>query len=357
MDSMIDTWGYYNRECTSFVAWRLHSRNNFEMPWAIGNAGNWGSWANSRGYSVNMNPAVGSVAWFSNHVAWVEAVNGNYVTIEEYNNPAGTGNWSQRTIAANSVSGYIHFKDLGSAAGLTYLGTDHLEPGQIMGTGQYILSGNVLYLLVLQADGNLVLYGNGFRVLWASNTAGSGAAYAVMQADGNLVLYRANWTAVWSTRTAGHGNSKLYMQEDGNVVIYTSSWAPTWNSMTGGSPARIALQSDRLVSGPYYVTNDYYWRSSGGRYALLFQEDGNLVLYGPGYHVIWASGTSGSGAAHATYQSDGNFVLYTDSWKPVWATYTFSQSPSFLIVQDDGNLVIYADSGQALWASKTAGKI
>jgi hypothetical protein len=28
-DSLIDPWRFYNRECTSFVAWRLNSRNRF----------------------------------------------------------------------------------------------------------------------------------------------------------------------------------------------------------------------------------------------------------------------------------------------------------------------------------------
>ena len=112
-DSMVDTWGYYNRECTSFVAWRLHSRNGFEMPWAIGNADAWGGWAASHGYAVNSTPAVGSVAWFaSGHVTWVERVNANNtVTIEEYNYDYN-GDYNERTIADSTVSGFIHFKDI-----------------------------------------------------------------------------------------------------------------------------------------------------------------------------------------------------------------------------------------------------
>src|SRR5690349_9633 len=31
-DSRLDPWREYNRECTSWVAWALHSRNGFEMP-------------------------------------------------------------------------------------------------------------------------------------------------------------------------------------------------------------------------------------------------------------------------------------------------------------------------------------
>jgi len=61
-----------------------------------------------------MTPAPGAVAWWSsNHVAWVKSVNNNgTVTIEEYNVPAGSGNYNERTIAVGAVSGYIHFKDI-----------------------------------------------------------------------------------------------------------------------------------------------------------------------------------------------------------------------------------------------------
>src|SRR3954451_11540178 len=53
-DATLDSWGYYNRECTSFVAWRLHARNGFEMPHAIGDAATWGGWAGAHGYAVDM---------------------------------------------------------------------------------------------------------------------------------------------------------------------------------------------------------------------------------------------------------------------------------------------------------------
>src|SRR2546429_1057885 len=120
-NTLIDPWKEYNRECTSFVAWRLHSRNRFEMPFNDVASG-WKADASGRGYVVNMTPALGAVAWFydtvnypSGHVAWVESVSSGNVTIEEYNF-LNTHNWHERTIAANSVSGYIHFKDLGSSS-------------------------------------------------------------------------------------------------------------------------------------------------------------------------------------------------------------------------------------------------
>ena len=70
-----------------------------------------------------MNPAVGSIAWFSagvngaghmGHVAWVAEVRGDQVTIEEYNYDAGQGpeKYHKRSFHKSQVSGYIHFKDL-----------------------------------------------------------------------------------------------------------------------------------------------------------------------------------------------------------------------------------------------------
>ncbi len=114
-DSMFDTWGEYNRECTSFAAWRLHSRNGFEMPFHA-NANNWGAKAKALGYTVNKVPAVGSIAYWNTatrmHVAWVEQVNPNStVEIEEYNIGA-TGKYDEATIATSSPTGYIHFRDL-----------------------------------------------------------------------------------------------------------------------------------------------------------------------------------------------------------------------------------------------------
>ncbi|MEX2783810.1 GBS Bsp-like repeat-containing protein [Streptococcus sp. H49] len=121
-DTIIDPWRLYNRECTSFTAYRLSSVNKFELPGAYGNGGQWGSRAKQEGYRVDMNPAKGSVAWLDDggygHVAWVSNVIGNNVEIEEYNY-----NWNysynRRTVAKTVFTGYIHFKDLSGGTNST----------------------------------------------------------------------------------------------------------------------------------------------------------------------------------------------------------------------------------------------
>ncbi|HFI2462204.1 TPA: SH3 domain-containing protein [Streptococcus suis] len=109
----IDPWRLYTRQCTSFVAFRLSKLNGFEIPPAYGNADAWGYRAQREGYRVDMNPAVGAVAWWTSpmHVAWVTSVQGDMVEIEEYNYSARY-TYGRRMIHKNSVSGYIHFKDL-----------------------------------------------------------------------------------------------------------------------------------------------------------------------------------------------------------------------------------------------------
>ena len=115
MDHVVDQWGERNRECTSFVAWALASRNRFNMPFHD-NAVGWGPDARARGYRVDSHPAVGSVAWSNarpyGHVAYVEDVNGSQVHIEEYNHD-GTGHYTSRTVPSAAFNGYIHFADTG----------------------------------------------------------------------------------------------------------------------------------------------------------------------------------------------------------------------------------------------------
>lgn len=48
--------------------------------------------------------------------------------------------------------------------------------------------------------------------LWSSNTAGKNAANLVVQADGNMVMYSADGPAVWSTGTNGVGDGPYSLQ-------------------------------------------------------------------------------------------------------------------------------------------------
>jgi pimeloyl-ACP methyl ester carboxylesterase len=87
--------------------------------------------------------------------------------------------------------------------------------------------------LIYQGDGNLVLYDQGWRPLWDTGTGGTDPGYVEMQGDGNLVMVNASGGFVWDVGvTAGHPGAWLIVQDDGNVVIYDGSSHPLWATNT-----------------------------------------------------------------------------------------------------------------------------
>lgn len=110
--------------------------------------------------------------------------------------------------------------------------------------------------------------------------------------------------------------------------------------------------TDTLRSGQSLPVNGTL-TSADGRFVLIMQGDGNLVLYRQGGAARWASATDGRPFGRLDMQTDGNFVLYDPAGAPLWSTGTHGHPGAFLILQDDGNLVIYAPNGAALWASGT----
>jgi hypothetical protein len=118
----------------------------------------------------------------------------------------------------------------GNPSGLSYI--DHSISSSYLYPMQSLRSTNG-YHLILQSDGNLVLYSKN-RALWSAQTNGKPSAFVAMQGDGNLVIYDKGLHPLWSSGTAGQGKSTMYMQEDGNLVIYNSKGKAIWNTATNG---------------------------------------------------------------------------------------------------------------------------
>jgi surface antigen len=123
-----DPWGFENRECTSFVAWRVNDNNGVYFNNTVkgpngksatfGNASNWMNAATSIGYTYNTTPTARSIAWWGDdydgagsagHVAYVDSVtmNGSEVagiTVEQYNwgIPLNQGNYSTLYVPVSS---------------------------------------------------------------------------------------------------------------------------------------------------------------------------------------------------------------------------------------------------------------
>jgi hypothetical protein len=99
--------------------------------------------------------------------------------------------------------------------------------------GGYWVAGK--YLLRFSGSGNLELWNTiTRRVLWQSGTRGLSVARMVMQEDGNLVIYDQNKRAIWESGTHGNDAAYLKLQNDGNVVIYSQDDRPLWDTCTRG---------------------------------------------------------------------------------------------------------------------------
>ncbi len=112
-------------------------------------------------------------------------------------------------------------------------GTTLAKSATLLKSKMLLSSGNGKYRLVLQTDGNLVLY-SGNKAVWHSRTYGKGSSRLVLQSDGNLVLYRSDGRALWHTRTNGKPANRLVLQSDGNLVLYTATNKALWNTRTQG---------------------------------------------------------------------------------------------------------------------------
>lgn len=124
--------------------------------------------------------------------------------------------------------------------------TDTLVAGSQLGAGQSISSLDGRYTLVMQSDGNLVVYGP-TGAIWNTATATGNGSVTAMQSDGNLVVYRSGGVAVWSSNTAPSGGNRLVMQSDGNLVIYSGGGPALWSSnggLTGNNSGSTTQVSD-----------------------------------------------------------------------------------------------------------------
>lgn len=116
-DSMLDSWGMYNRECVSYTAWKVYQRFGFMPYWGgHGNANEWPGNARAAGIPTSSTPKRNSVAiWnvgYYGHAMWVEAVNGDgSIWVSQYNYDYN-GHYSEMLVSASMANNltYIYFK-------------------------------------------------------------------------------------------------------------------------------------------------------------------------------------------------------------------------------------------------------
>ncbi|MEV1024688.1 mannose-binding protein, partial [Streptomyces sp. NPDC050264] len=72
--------------------------------------------------------------------------------------------------------------------------------------------------MVMQADGNLVVYNEKDKPIWASMTFGANHR-AIFQSDGNLVIHNGDDRPIWASKSHGHEGAQLLLRADAKVVI------------------------------------------------------------------------------------------------------------------------------------------
>lgn len=114
MDSLVDSWGMYNRECVSWTAYRVAASGRYMPYWGgIGNANQWDDNARNQGIPVDGSPQVGDVAisnaGYYGHAMYVEAVNGDgTIGVSQFNHDwNGTYSYVPRMPVGSLV--FIHF--------------------------------------------------------------------------------------------------------------------------------------------------------------------------------------------------------------------------------------------------------
>jgi hypothetical protein len=110
----------------------------------------------------------------------------------------------------------------------------------------------------------------------------------------------------------------------------------------------LLLNAQNIYNGQNIEQNKKYW-SGNNQYYLIFQDDGNLVVYNRAESLMWNSKTSGRGVK-AIFQDDGNLVVYSQRNAVIFSTNTNGRRANRLAIQDDGNLVIYTRAS-SIWSS------
>ncbi|AFC28446.1 mannose-binding lectin [Paenibacillus mucilaginosus 3016] len=145
-----------------------------------------------------------------------------------------------------------------------------LLPGEKLTAGQMLVSNNGRFALVMQTDGNLVLYQDGGNPIWDTNT------------DDVTHSYYDPYYRTWRTVKA-------------NTLVMTSTL--TLESSVGKGFGTPPFWHSNIPSWmrSYYPSNNM--PPLVGADSLWVQDDGNVVLYSTttsrGTYPVWASNTGG----------------------------------------------------------------
>jgi len=134
----------------------------------------------------------------------------------------------------------------------------------------------------------------------------------------------------------------------GGVVGGGTAGAGGGSGGSGGGGA--TLVTTRLMASGASLRPNESVTTADGTHRLVYQLDGNLVLYRIGGGAVMSSGTVGTTPGIAAMQGDGNFVVYDSAGAARFNTGTH-RNPGAELHFEAGRLHVIAPSGTRLWSS------
>lgn len=209
---------------------------------------------------------------------------------------------------------------------------------------------------IVQASTDFAKFTGGNVVMTA--TADAGPANAALSKD-RYYYFRAYFVQ-------GPGGQGLQTSPYSNVVTYkytapatdtappaaTTPTVPDANAL--GTTSCASVNGLTLKSGTVMPVGTAI-ESPNKKYQLIYQADGNLVVYEllPTKKALWATGTKGASPGKVVMQTDGNLVVYKSDGAAAWSSKTNGNAGAVLSMQDDNNLVVYRkDTCQAAWSRR-----
>jgi hypothetical protein len=113
----------------------------------------------------------------------------------------------------------------------------------------------------------------------------------------------------------------------------------------------VALALERLLASGVTLRGGESVTAMDGAFRLVYQLDGNLVLYRESGGALWASNTAGQSVGQTSMQGDGNLVVYDADGAPRFATGTDGNPGAELYIDAAGTLIIFGTDDQALWTT------
>jgi hypothetical protein len=244
----------------------------------------------------------------------------------------------------------------------------------------------------IRADGQVLGIGTQFssrQNLQFANTHDAMAVYATSGSSSRVVMTQAfladhgipntscngNCEASWMAPTQVKGGSAGAADGPGYVVPVDA--VDYWNkeNLDNYQPAAPRENTQVDLSASFRAVQFFYKKalfgklsanesllpdeslaSLNGQYKLIYQTDGNLVLYRTSdNYPLWSSGTAGRPAGRCAMQADGNLVIYTPDNVPIWNTGTWEAkyNGSHLELSDSGDLLVLSPGYKVWWHSMT----